>query len=65
MIVTLYLGEKPIESRFVRKESLQVPGYFEGLQKDMIEQNEDIMDLSKETPNFKIDEVTIRKPIRN
>ena len=65
MIVTLFLGDNPIESRFVRRENLQIPGYFEGLQKDMMEEAEEIMDLSKEKPTFKIEEVLLKKPVRN
>ena len=64
MIVTLYLGNTPIESRTIPDKNLEIKGYFEGLQRDMLEENEDIMFLSRETPSFGIERLP-SKPIQN
>jgi hypothetical protein len=50
------VNDKIIEARLIPSKNLEIGGYLEGLQKDMIEQNEDVIDLTKETPQFKLEE---------
>lgn len=57
MIVVMKVKDKVIEARFIPAKNLQISGYMEGLKKDMIEQNEDIIDLTKETPEFLYKEI--------
>jgi hypothetical protein len=52
MMLTLTLNGKIIEQRFVRPEHIRMEGYLEGLQKDMEEKYEDIIDLSRQKPKF-------------
>ena len=51
-MLTLTLNGKIIEQRFVRPEHIRMEGYLEGLQKDMEEKYEDIIDLSRQKPKF-------------
>lgn len=53
MIVLMTVGNNIIEARDIPDKNLQVEGYLEGLKKDMIEKNEDIIDLTTERPEFK------------
>jgi hypothetical protein len=55
MIVTMLLGEVVIESRVIPTRNLEIDGYLKGLQQDMMEQNEDILNSTKENPTFKIE----------
>jgi len=55
MIVQMILGNKLVEVRQFPDRNLSIEGYIEGLKKDMIEQNEDIIDLSNEQPEFKFE----------
>lgn len=59
------LNEKIIESRFVPDKNLLIEGYMKGLKRDMIEQNEDIIDLSEEEPKFYFEEWPVKKPDLN
>ena len=67
MLVTLTLGGKAVETRDVPAKNLQIEGYFEGLINDMLEQNEDVIDLTKQTPQFVItgDERPPKKIVRH
>jgi hypothetical protein len=60
MLVLMKVNDKIIVSRFIPYKNLQNEGYMEGLKKDMIEQNEDIMDLTRETPEFVYEEIQIK-----
>jgi hypothetical protein len=55
MIVLMTVADKVIEARVIPLKNLQIAGYLEGLKKDMIEQNEDIIDLTKEKPEFRLE----------
>jgi len=57
MIVTLIINGRPVESRFIPDGHLQVKGYLQGLQNDMIEQNEDILELTELKPEFVISDI--------
>jgi hypothetical protein len=66
MIITLIINGKPIESRFVPDGNLQLQGYLQGLQNDMIEQNEDILDLTESKAEFVISDFpSVRDTVRN
>jgi hypothetical protein len=52
MMLTLTLNGKIIELRFVRREHIRIEGYLEGLQKDMEEKYGEIIDLSRQVPEF-------------
>ena len=56
MIVLMTVADKVIEARVIPLKNLQIAGYLEGLKKDMIEQNEDIIDLTKEKPEFRLED---------
>jgi hypothetical protein len=56
MIVLMTVADKVIETRVIPLKNLQISGYLEGLKKDMIEQNEDIIDLTKEKPEFRLED---------
>jgi len=56
MVILMTIAEKLIEARVVLPKNLQIAGYMEGLKKDMIEQNEDIINLYKEEPEFKFED---------
>ena len=51
MIVLMTVADKVIEARVIPLKNVQIAGYLEGLKQDMIEQNEDIIDFTKENPN--------------
>jgi hypothetical protein len=53
MTILLTLDNKVIDARSVPEKNLEISGYFEGLKRDMIEQNEDIIDLSQQKPQFR------------
>jgi hypothetical protein len=61
MIIVMTINNQVIEARAVPPKNLEIQGYLEGLKKDMIEQNEDIIDLTKEKPEFKIHDFTTNK----
>lgn len=66
MIVTLLVNGKAIESRPVPTKNLSIEGYFEGLKIDMLEQNEDIIDLTEQKAEFVISDFDPpKKIIRN
>ena len=54
MIVLMTVENAIIEARIIPDKNLQIPGYFEGLKNDMIESNEDLIDLNKEKPEFRL-----------
>jgi hypothetical protein len=55
MLVRLIVGNKIIELRQFPDKNLSIEGYIEGLKKDMIEQNEDVIDLTSEKPEFEFE----------
>jgi hypothetical protein len=65
MIIQMMVGNKLVDFRQFPDMNLLVEGYLEGLKNDMIEQNEDIMDLSQEQPEFKLEPFPAPKRYRN
>lgn len=65
MIITLYLGNEIVESRFIPQKNLSIDGYLEGLKNDMMEQNEEIMDLSHEKPVIVVENLPAKKLFQN
>ena len=65
MIITLYLGNEIVESRFIPQKNLSIDGYLEGLENDMMEQNEEIMDLSHEKPAIVVENLPAKKLFQN
>ena len=65
MIIQMIVGSKVVDFRQFPDKNLLVEGYLEGLKNDMIEQNEDIMDLSEEQPEFRVEPFPARKLYRN
>jgi len=63
MIVTLLVNGKAIESRPVPTKNFSIEGYFEGLKNDMLEQNEDIIDLTGSRAEFVISNFDLPKKI--
>ena len=56
MIVLMTVADKVIEARVIPLKNVQIAGYLEGLKQDMIEQNEDIIDFTKEKPEFRLED---------
>ncbi len=54
-----------VDQRVVPSQNLTIEGYLQGLQNDMIEQNEDILDLSTQKPEFVLQTFPIKKITRN
>lgn len=54
-----------IDQRVVPSQNLSIEGYLQGLQNDMIEQNEDIIDLSVQKPQFFLQTYPVKKVTRN
>lgn len=50
-----------VDQRVVPSQNLTIEGYLQGLQNDMIEQNEDIIDLSTQRPEFVLQTFPIKK----
>jgi hypothetical protein len=65
MIVQMIVGNKLIDVRHVPDRNLSIEGYVEGLKNDMLEQNEDIIDLTKEKPEFRFEAFPSPKPYKN
>jgi hypothetical protein len=55
MIIQMMVGNKLVDIRQFPDRNIFIEGYLEGMKNDMIEQNEDIMDLSQEQPEFKLE----------
>jgi hypothetical protein len=51
----MLVGDNLIDVRLVPDRNLSIEGYIEGLKNDMPEQNEDIIDLTKEKPEFRLE----------
>ena len=65
MLVRMIVGNKLIDFRQFPDKNLSIEGYVEGLKKDMIEQNEDIIDLTDEKPEFKFEACPVAKQYNN
>ena len=65
MLVQMIVGNKLIDQRQFPDKNLSIEGYVEGLKNDMIEQNEDILDLTKEKPEFKFEAFPVPKQYNN
>jgi len=61
MIVVMTLNNKIIEARTIEPRNLEIEGYMQGLQNDMLENNEDIIDLSKDKPTIRFEIVVPEK----
>jgi hypothetical protein len=62
MLIVLEVADKVVEARIISERHLNIDGYLEGLKKDMIEANEDVLDLSDEQPVFKLTPFPQKKP---
>ena len=65
MLVRMIVGNKLIDLRQFPDKNLSIEGYVEGLKNDMIEQNEDIIDLTDEKPEFKFESFPVAKQYNN
>ena len=53
----MFLGEELVDSRRINALKLNTPGYISLLRIEMEEENESIIDLSNEEPQFFLDNV--------
>ena len=53
----MFLGEELVDSRRINALKLNTPGYISFLRIEMEEENESIIDLSNEEPQFFLDNV--------
>jgi hypothetical protein len=65
MIIQMMVGNRLMDLKQFPDKNLLIEGYLEGLKNDMIEQNEDIMDLSEEQPEFRLVPFPNPKPYKN
>ena len=63
MLVTLLLDGTPIETRCVPNVNFEIKGYCQGLQFDMIEQNEERFDFTNKKVEFILSDELIDKQI--
>ena len=66
----MFLGEELVDSRRINALKLNTPGYIGLLRIEMEEENESIIDLSNEEPQFFLDNVpsqmnNLKKLFRN
>ena len=61
----MIVGNKLVDLRYFPDRNLAIEGYIEGLKHDMIEQNEDMIDGSKEQPEFRFESFPFLKPYVN
>lgn len=61
----MMIGNRLVDLRQFPDKNLAIKGYLEGLRNDMIEQNEDIIDLGKEPPQFRFEFFPFLKPFLN
>lgn len=60
----MHLGNKVIETRWFPDGHLLIEGYLQGLKLDLLEQNDDIVRMSKKEPYFEV-QVGPKKITRN
>ena len=70
MELKMFLGEELVDSRRINALKLNTPGYIGLLRIEMEEENESIIDLSNEEPQFFLDNVpsqmnNLKKLFRN
>ena len=53
-IITLKVDNEVIASRIFKDYNLNIPGYVEGLKKDIIEEHEEVIYLSNRKPQFEV-----------
>ena len=61
MIIAMSIEGILIEQRFVPAKNLQIAGYLEGLKIDMAENNEHIIHLSSQQPEFTLSHFPFKK----
>lgn len=61
----MFIGNKLIDEMKINAAQLNRPGYIQTLKMEMEDRNEDIIDLSKEEPQFFIDAVPSAMNRRN
>jgi hypothetical protein len=62
--VTMRIDNKVIETRWFPDSHLLIKGYLQGLKQDLLEQNDDIIQLSNSAPEFEV-QATPKQIIRN
>jgi hypothetical protein len=65
MIIIMTIDGTIVDQRVVPSQNLTIEGYLQGLQNDMIEQNEDFIDLSTQKPEFILQTSPIKKVTPN
>ena len=52
--MTMHLGNEVIEIRWFPDGHLLIEGYLQGLKLDLLEQNDDLVRVSKSEPRFEV-----------
>lgn len=63
--VTLTINNQAIETRFFPDQHLKLEGYLQGLKLDMLEQNDDILRMVPEKPEFQVEVILTKNIIQN
>ena len=65
MLVSLIVDGKAVDNRLIPDRNFKIPGYLEGLKQAIIEENEDIIDLSEGEVQIKIRPAVYEPVLRN